>query len=271
MKTLIINIVIAYIMLLLFARFFSDRMTFFPPRARYKETADFLKLVTADGKTIFAIYLPNKNAKHTILVSHGNAEDLDSMLPFLRAMHDHGFSVFAYDYHGYGLSDGKPTESNTYLDINAAYDYLTKNLHIAPENIVSYGHSLGAAVALDLAVRKPVAAVILQGAFITAFRVMTRIPIIPFDKFDNFKKITRLKCPLLMIHGTADGIIPFWHGRKLYNAALVPKQFYQVKGAGHNDVLLVAGEEYWQAIGNGVKSLQSTTGAPVVDCKDLTP
>jgi len=247
MKTMIIYIISAYIMLLVVAYFFSDYLTFFPPRMRYQNRADFLKLTTADGETIFALYLPNKKAKYTILVSHGNAEDLGMVLPFLRAMHDHGFSVFSYDYHGYGLSSGNPTENNAYLDVNAAYAYLTKNLHIAPENIVSYGHSLGGAVALDLAVREPVGGVILQGAFVTAFRVVTRIPIIPFEKYNNLKKITQLKCPLLIIHGTADGIISFWHGQKLYATAHEPKQFYQVENAGHNDVLMVAEEKYWKA------------------------
>ncbi|EKE01333.1 MAG: Phospholipase/carboxylesterase superfamily [uncultured bacterium] len=260
MKALITNIIVVYTMLLLIAYFVSDYMIFLPPRAGYKNTTDFLRLTTSDSETIFALYLPNKNAKYTILVSHGNAEDIGYLLPFLQAMHDHGFAVFAYDYHGYGLSGGKPTERNAYLDINAAYDYLTKNLNIIPENIVVYGHSVGAAVALDLAVREPVAAVIMQGAFITAFRVMTYVPIIPFDKFDNLKKITQLKCPLLMIHGTVDGVIPFWHGRKLYNAAQVPKQFYQVKNAGHNDVLMAAGEEYWQVIGDFIKQELTTEG-----------
>jgi len=235
-------------MFLVCAYFFSDYVTFFPPRPHYKDTAEFLKLTATDGKTIFAIYLPNKKAKYTVLVSHGNAEDLGTIMPFLRAMHDNGFSVFAYDYHGYGLSSGNPSEYNAYLDVNAAYAYLTKNLKVLPENIISYGHSLGGAVALDLAVREPVAAVILQGAFTTAFRVVTRIPIIPFEKYDNLKKITQLKCPLLVIHGTADSIIAFWHGQKLYESALVPKQFYRVAKAGHNDLLMVAGEKYWQVV-----------------------
>jgi abhydrolase domain-containing protein 17 len=83
--------------------------------------------------------------------------------------------------------------------------------------------------------------------------VVTRIPIIPFDKFDNLKKITQLHCPLLIIHGTSDTIIPFWHGEKLYKAATVPKQFYVVKDAGHNDLVMIAGEEYWQTIANFIK------------------
>lgn len=253
MKSIAMYIIITYVLLLLFAYFISDLMIFFPPRAQYKDSPEFIRLKTSDGEYIFAYYLPNKNAKYTVLVSHGNAEDLGYLYSFLHEMHAHGFSVLGYDYHGYGLSGGKPTERNTYLDIDAAYDYLTKDLHIAPENIISFGHSVGAAVALDLAVRRPVAAVILQGAFVTAFRVVTNFPLIPFDKYDNLKKIAQLKYPLLMIHGTADAIIPFWHGQKLYEAASVSKQFYAVKNAGHNDIVITAGEEYWDVIANFIQ------------------
>ena len=253
MKLIAVNIIIAYVLLALFAYFVSDHMIFFPPRSGYKDSHGFIKVMTADGESIFAYYLPNKNAKYTLLVSHGNAEDIGYMIPFFQQMYKHGLSVFAYDYHGYGLSSGKPTEHNTYLDVDAAYDYLTKVLRIAPENIISYGHSVGAAVALDLAVRKPVAAVILQGAFVAAFRVITRIPLLPFDKFDNLKKIGVLKSPLLMIHGTADNVIPYWHGQKLYDAAKVSKQFYSVKNAGHNDIVIASGEEYWNTINDFIQ------------------
>ncbi|HBS52039.1 MAG TPA: alpha/beta hydrolase, partial [Coxiellaceae bacterium] len=110
MKLIIINIVIGYVLLVLFAYFVSDHMIFFPPRSGYKDSHGFIKVMTADGESIFAYYLPNKNAKYTLLVSHGNAEDIGYMIPFFQQMYKHGLSVFAYDYHGYGLSSGKPTE-----------------------------------------------------------------------------------------------------------------------------------------------------------------
>ncbi len=253
MRVIITNILIAYIAILLLAYFAANSVMFFPRAPGYKRTADLIKIFTADGEKIFAYYLPNHNAKYTLLVSHGNAEDIGYMLPFLVKMHDHGYAVFAYDYHGYGLSSGKPTEQNTYLDVDAAYNYLTKDLHIAPENIIAYGNSIGAAVALDLAVRKPVAGLILQGAFVTAFRVVTRIPILPFDKYDNLTKIKLLKCPLLMIHGDIDNLISIWHGKKLYSVAPLPKEFYQVKNAGHNDIVMAAGEEYWQTMASFIQ------------------
>ncbi|MDR1057864.1 MAG: lysophospholipase [Coxiellaceae bacterium] len=189
MELLFIHIIIAYSIIVYF---FSDSMIFFPPPVGYHQNLGgrgrVIQLRTRDGAKIFAYYLPNKDAKYTLLVSHGNAEDIGYMVPFFQEMYKRGFSVLGYDYRGYGLSEGKPSEVNTYLDIDVAYDYLVKDLHVAPENIISFGHSVGAAVALDLAVRKPVGAVILQGAFVTASRVMTRIPILPFDKFNNLRE-----------------------------------------------------------------------------------
>ena len=240
-------------MLLAYAYFASDHIIFPGYKTHYKNEPNFLKLTTADKKIISALYLPNKNAKYTIFVSHGNAEDIGRELSFLHALHDHGFAVFAYEYHGYGLlSTGTPSEHNTYLDVNAAYNYLTKNLYVAPKNIISYGFSLGVAPALDLAVRQPVAAVILQGPFVTAFRIKTHFPIFPFDKFNNLEKITKLKYPVLIIHGTDDKTIPFWHGQKLYSAANEPKQFYVVEKAGHR---IPTDKEYWTHIKKFVRGV----------------
>ena len=90
-------------------------------------------------------------------------------MPFLYKLRDQGFSVFAYDYHGYGASSGRATEKNAYLDINAAYDYLNAQLHVPPNHIIAYGRSLGAAVAIDLATRQPLAGLIIENLFSDCF------------------------------------------------------------------------------------------------------
>ena len=254
LKNLIIYIILGYTFFILFAYFFANRMIFFPPRASYQDANNILKLHTQTGAIISAIYLNNKNAKYTLLISHGNAEDIGYMLPFLKELYQHNFSVFAYDYQGYGTSTGTPSEQHTYQDSNAAYEYLTKNLHIPANNIIAYGTSVGAAVAIDLATRKPVAAVIAQSPFVTAFRVLTHIPLLPFDKFNNLAKIDKINCPILIIHGTNDKIVPFWHGQKLYQKAREPKQYLWVTDAGHNDLIYVAGNTLWQAIAKFVNN-----------------
>jgi len=251
---IILCVVIIYICLFLFAFFYSDKMIFVPERLNYKDPADIIKLKTANNETIVASYLNNPQAKYTILFSHGNTHDLGSAMGMAKDLYNMGFSVFLYDYLGYGLSSGKPSEQNSYLSINAAYDYLTQNLKIKPSNIILYGHSLGAAVSLDLAVRQPAAALILQGPFISAFRVKTRITLIPFDKFNSLAKVVKLKMPLMVIHGTNDKTIPFWHGKKLYDTANTDKYFYVISGAGHSPDLDTA--EYKQEIQKFLKLIR---------------
>src|SRR5437764_349842 len=103
-----------YALLLFVAIFLSDGLIFQPQPSSYRDTAEVLKLNTQDGKKISAIYLLNPQAKYTILVSHGNAEDIGDDRPLLEEFRNAGFSVFAYDYHGYGTSEGKPSEKNSY-------------------------------------------------------------------------------------------------------------------------------------------------------------
>jgi fermentation-respiration switch protein FrsA (DUF1100 family) len=223
-------------------------MIFLPPLPGYSATPEILKVPTNDGEDIAAIYLVNPASTYTLLLSHGNAEDLGSVHSLLPGLANLGFSVFAYDYRGYGLSQGRPSERHVYADIDGAYDYLTGKLGVAPDRIVAYGRSLGAGASVDLAARRPVGGVILESPFVTAFRVMTRVPLFPFDKFRNVDKIGRVRCPLLILHGEADEIVPFWHGRRLFDKAPGRKMFVAIPGAHHNDLMWVAGARYGQAL-----------------------
>lgn len=226
----------------------ADRMIFLPPAPGYRDTPDVLKLETVDGERIAAIYRPNPAATYTVLFSHGNGEDLGSVLPFLPVLRDLGLSVLAFDYRGYGLSEGRPSERNVYADIDAAYGYLTRDLRVPPDRIILYGRSLGAGAAVDLAARSPVGGLILESPFVTAFRVMTRIPVFPVDKFRNLDKIGRVRCPVLIMHGEADEIVPLWHGRRLFDAVSSPKTLVVIPGAHHNDFMWVAGDRYGRSL-----------------------
>jgi abhydrolase domain-containing protein 17 len=254
LKALIV-LILSYLGLLLWAYLKSDSLIFLPQPSSYSDSSQILKLPVDDKTTIAAIYLANPAAKYTLLVSHGNFTDLGYMLPLLQALHDHGFAVFAYDYPGYGLSTGKPTEQGVYRAVTASYNYLTDVLKILPQNIIAYGISLGAAAAIDLASRKFVAGVIVQSPFVSAFRVETYIPLAPFDKFNNLVKITKINCPILIIHGTSDKIVSLWHGKKLCSAAREPKTCLWIEGADHNDLISVAGSKYWQGLERFVSKL----------------
>lgn len=239
-----------------YAYFFSDRHIFFPPHSSYRDTHDVIK-IRSQGKLISAIYLPNSKAKYTVLVSHGNAEDLGRMLPFLREFRAQGYAVFAYDYQGYGTSEGRANEEATYADELAAYNYLTQQLKIPPAKIIAYGRSLGAALAIDLAMKKPVAGLIVESGFTSVFRVALPFSLLPFDKYNNLAKIGKISSPVLIIHGMKDEVIPFNHGRKLFEAAPSEKSFLFVQGGGHNNLLSVAGERYWQSIEKFTQAIQS--------------
>jgi fermentation-respiration switch protein FrsA (DUF1100 family) len=254
-KGMVFLLVGAYAVLLLVAAFLSDGMIFQPQPSSYRDTADILKLTTRDGKKISAIYLFNPLAKYTILFSHGNAEDIGDDRPLLEEFRDSGFSVFAYDYHGYGTSEGRPGEQNSYMDVDAAYEYLTQTLHLNPASIISYGRSVGGGPAIDLASRRPMGGLIVQSGFTSAFRVLALGRLIPFRKFNNLAKIARVRCPILVMHGRADEVIPFRHGESLLAAAHEPKSHLWVDGAGHNDFDEVAGKRLIAALGAFAQSL----------------
>ena len=239
---------LTYATLLGYALLMADRMIFQPPQPGYTDTPEVLKLTTSDGVRISAIHVQNPGAPYTILYSHGNAEDLGGVRPRLDSIRDAGFAVFAYDYHGYGTSGGSPSERNAYRDIDAAYDYLTTSLKIPSRRIILHGYSVGGGPAVDLAARRPVAGLILESTFTTAFRTVTRVPLFPFDRFRSIDKIGRVGCPLLILHGTADQVIPFRNGEILFRAAREPKRFYPVAGANHFDLVQVAGGQYGQAL-----------------------
>ncbi len=230
-----------YLSLLVFAIFLSEGMIFFPHPSSYADSPEVLKITTANGNKISAIYLPNPVAKFTLLVSHGNAEDLGDDRPWLEDLRRAGFSVFAYDYEGYGTSEGKATEKAVYQDEAAAYDYLAINLKTSPDRIVIFGRSVGTGPATYIAARRPAAGLVLQSPFVSAFRVMTRIPLLPFDRFPNYKHIRHVHCPVLIMHSHGDTVIRFWHGQKLFDLANEPKQFFWAKNADHNEMELAEG------------------------------
>src|SRR5207302_7751254 len=195
---------------------YADRMIFLPPPPTYGDSAEIVKIQTADGPRIAAFYIANPEARYTLVYSHGNAEDLGVVRPILPVLRQLGFAVLAYDYRGYGTSEGSSSERHVYGDIEAAYQHVVRDRGVPPDRIIAYGRSVGAGAAVDLASRRPLAGLIVESGFVTAFRVMTRLPLLPFDKFRNADKIARVSCPVLVMHGMQDEVVPFAHGRRLF-------------------------------------------------------
>ncbi len=240
--------------------FFEERLLYFPLR-ELEMTPDQLglpceevRLTAEDGVGLHAWYLPVKNSRFTVLLCHGNGGNISHRLDRAILMQRYlGTDVLLFDYRGYGRSDGTPNEQGTYRDGRAAYQFLTGETEIAPQRIILFGESLGAAVAVELATQVPCSALVLEAPF-TSIPDMARevFPILPVGRFlrnryENEKKMPSLRVPLLVLHGNRDRTVPFEQGRKVFEAAPEPKRFHAITGAGHNDTYIIGGEEYWRA------------------------
>ena len=250
LKGILIACVVGYAALAAFAYFLSERLIFQPPPATYRAGQLPITMIPgADGDSIATLYLPNPHASLTLLYAHGNAEDLGLVAPMLEALRAHGFAVLGFDYRGYGASTGgPPTTSGAIRDLESVYRYAEHTLGIPSSRLVLYGRSVGGGPATDVAARVPAAGLVLESTFTSAFVVMTRVPLLPFDRFPNVRHVRHVHAPVLVVHGTADEVIPLSHGRRLFQAATDPKQALWVEGAHHNDLLAVAGQRYWDAL-----------------------
>jgi fermentation-respiration switch protein FrsA (DUF1100 family) len=242
--------VIGYIGLLLFSMTFTNRMLFPIPQSSYKDGKNSLKITTPSGLKLTANFMENPDAELTLLYCHGNREDVGSSYYNYKPLETKaGFQVMTFDYPGYGTSEGKPTEASCYEATETALNYLTLEKGIPSNKIVVYGRSLGGGPACELALRHKLAGMILEQTYTSVFRIKTGIGILPADLFENIKKIDRIGCPLFIIHGKADRLIPVSHSKALYKRAKAPKICLWVDYAGHADsVLKMAGEDYWKKI-----------------------
>jgi uncharacterized protein len=199
---------------------------------------------SAAGDKIHGWWFPREGSTGAVLYFHGNAGNLSWRGNSLAILRDQlAESVLIIDYPGYGKSSGRPSEAGCYAAADAAYDWLTKTKGIAGESILLYGASLGGAVAVDLASRKPCRAVVLIKTFTSAPDVgQSTLPYLPIrwvmrNRFDSLSKIDRCKQPIFIGHGDADRIVPFAQGERLYQAAPGQKKFFRLPGADHNDPL----------------------------------
>ncbi|MCC6397963.1 MAG: alpha/beta hydrolase [Bacteroidetes bacterium] len=195
-------------------------------------------------------FIPLEGARGVALFSHGNAGNIADRLESIGLLREFGFSVFAYDYGGYGKSSGGPSETRCYQDIRAAWKYLTSDRAISPEQILLFGRSLGGAITIDLATDVQPAAVIVESTFLSvpdvAKAVFPWLPVywIRQHRMASKEKIGRIQSPLLIVHSKEDTLIPFSHGQKLYELATAsPKAFLEIRG-DHNNGFVTSIETY---------------------------
>jgi fermentation-respiration switch protein FrsA (DUF1100 family) len=228
-----------------------DGFIFFPDRDMPAPPPGVVDVVFAasDGVRIHAWWAEAKDARATLVWSHGNGGNIGGRGIVTRGLLARGVSVLAYDYRGYGKSEGAPTEEGVYLDVLAAYDHL-RTRGIPASRLVAFGESLGTVVSVHLASKRPCAGLVLVSPM-TRLQDVARIHYGPLaalagDRFDAIGLIPRIRRPLLIAHGDQDEIVPFELGVKLFEAAAEPKKFLRVEGAHHNDVF--ASDELMDAI-----------------------
>jgi uncharacterized protein len=265
---------IAYSGICLFLFVQQPRFIFFPSKViektpesfnlRYEEV--WLPVSVGSGKVerVHGWWMKAKqpNAK-VLLYLHGNGINIGANIAHANRFYQTGFSVLLIDYRGYGRSDGVfPSEKRVYQDATTAWNYLVQQQKIPPSQIFIYGHSLGGAIAIDLAVRHPDTAGLIVESSFTSIRDMVSyrkgFGIFPIDliltqRFESIKKLSQLKMPVLFLHGTADSTVPSFMSQKLYDAAPEPKKLVLVPGAEHNNVGEVLGPTYMHWVKSFVK------------------
>lgn len=210
-------------------------------------------------------WLPNPNSNRVLLYLHGNGGNIASNLEHAVRLRDFGTSVLIVDYRGYGRSTPRfPSEARVYEDSEAAWQYLVTQQKIKPGEIIIYGHSLGGAIAIELASHHPEAGGLITESTFTSIEDMSHheriyaffpIHLLLTQRFASLSKIPSIKIPILFIHGTSDQLAPFHMSEQLYQAASGPKQLVLIEGAEHEDCAFVGGEKYKNAVQAFLKSI----------------
>ncbi len=213
-----------------------------------------VRLLATDGVALHGWFVPSAQSRGTVLFLHGNAGNISHRLDFLLMFHRLGYNTLIIDYRGYGNSAGKPSEQGTYLDAEAAWRHLTETRKIPPDTIALFGESLGGAVAAWLAVRHPPAALVIASGFTSVPDLAAKFyPYLPVRRLSRFSYDTReylqsVAAPVFIAHSPDDEIIPYRHGRALYDAAKPPKQFLELSG-GHNEGFIFVRDSWARALG----------------------
>ena len=262
---LLFSVLVGYILVLVLVRIFEARFVFFPDypgrlagdwNPRNLAVQDTW-LTTSDGAKLHAWWIPNEKAKFTFLAFHGNAGNIADRAPIYEFLRDAPGNVLAVEYRGYGQSEGKPSEAGLYRDAATAYEYLINAKRIDPKTIISFGQSLGTAVAAHLAAQQQVGAVILEAPFPSAtrlakliFRFLPGLSFLVRGQFDTQARVQEIHAPIFIVHCRQDPVLPFTLGQEVYLASNPPKTFLEINGLCHEEASIIAPEKYRAALQN---------------------
>jgi len=280
-----IVLVIAYIAICIFLVLVQKRFIFFPSSVieitpknvnlSYEDVWLPVSQKKGNLEQIHGWWIPvnsyRSDFQGVVLYFHGNAANIGANVEQAYKFHKLGFDVLLIDYRGYGLSTGNfPSEAQIYQDIEIVWNYLVDIRKINPQNILVYGHSLGGAIAIELATRYPqMAGLIIKSSFTSMENMVNSqggiykffpVKLLLNQKFDSISKLRKLDIPILLVHGTEDVLVPAYMSEELF--AVTPteiKDLYMVPGAGHNNVAAIAGDEYLHKINQFVEQLNDNS------------
>jgi uncharacterized protein len=248
--------------------FMQPKLVYYPLRDIPTTPRDFrvayedVVITTDDGVKLNGWYVPAQNSSGlTVLFCHGNGGNIAYYLDTINILHEMGVNSFIFDYRGYGLSEGAPSEEGTYADAYAAYQWLICQKQCEPNTIVLFGRSLGGSIAAQLASKTAVRGLWLESAF-TSYADMAahHYPYFPVRrlcryKYDTLAYLGNVRCPIIVVHSPDDEIVPFEMGQHLYEMAGEPKQFVQISGS-HNEGFIESGSRYIDPIRNWLEGLR---------------
>jgi fermentation-respiration switch protein FrsA (DUF1100 family) len=265
---LVIALVLIAAALTVFVRWLEPRFAFFPSAGETTTPADFgvaftpITVTTADGERLHAWWLRASGPRALVVYFHGNGGNLSVWAPIVSDVARRGFDVLAFDYRGYGLSTGRPTEQGLYRDADAILDHAWTMSPQATTPVVYWGRSLGTAVAAYASSKRPPNGVVLESGFPDAQSLVRSSPLLALlalfstYRFPTADFLQRVSAPALVVHGDRDRVIPFALGRRLYDRIAGPKRFLAIAGGDHNDLEPADARAYWDAIGQFVDSLR---------------
>ncbi len=236
------------------------------PRA-FAQSLEEVWFKSSDDVALHGWYLPHDAAVASLVMAHGNAGNVSDRAAWLALLREEiPVNLFMFDYRGYGKSAGAPSEAGCYRDAEAAYDWLkVKTPHLP---IVAHGHSLGGAVVIELACRRPLTALIVESSF-THARDMAKLmfgalPVhwLSTMQWASVDKVAKLTLPKLFLHGDHDRIIPIQLGQELYARAAEPKRFVTLVGVDHNDTFIAGGELYYETLRDFILTVCNDTLKP---------
>lgn len=249
-----------------FLRYFEWKNLYYPSKeiamtpAAARLAYEDVEFISEDGNKLHGWWIPHENPKGTVIICHGNAGNIGDRVWVAADFHQLGLQVFLFDYRGYGNSRGLTSEQGIYRDARAAYEVVRARYKDADDlPVIVYGRSLGGAVAVQLALDKPVKGLIIESTFTSTIDMGKKLyPMLPVrlicrDRYDSIRKIDQVRVPVLVAHSRADRLIPFEMGRALFEKANEPKQFFELTG-DHNDSGWSVSGHYWEGLNQFIHS-----------------